>query len=102
VPACAGVGDMDPIHYTTYIQLLSKALKFLLSYYGEVEREAQTTEAESMALYVEKILQTIKVLRLKHAFSPEYFIRPGVDLADSGFPEFHDIMTLDGDLATRE
>jgi hypothetical protein len=96
-----GIERMDPLRYTVYLGLLADAFKGLLAYYGEVEREAQTSEGESMALYVQKILATVYALRLKHSFSPAYFARPGVDLADSGFPHFHDIMTLDADLSTR-
>ena len=96
-----GIERMDSLRYTVYLGLLADAFKRLLAYYGEVEREAQTSEGESMALYVQKILATVYALRLKHSFSPAYFARPGVDLADSGFPHFHDIMTLDADLSTR-
>jgi hypothetical protein len=92
---------MDSLRYTVYLGLLADAFKRLLAYYGEVEREAATSEGESMALYVQKILATVQALRLKHSFSPDYFARPGVDLADSGFPHFHDIMTFDADLSTR-
>ena len=96
-----GIERMDSLRYTAYLGLLTDAFKRLLAYYGEVEREAQTSEGESMALYVQKILATMQALRLKHSFSPEYFVRPGVDLADSGFPHSHDIMTLDADISTR-
>src|SRR5215471_6368701 len=96
-----GIERMDSLRYTVYLGLLADAFKRLLAYYGEVEREEQTSEGESMALYVQKILATVYALRLKHSFSPAYFARPGVDLADSGFPHFQDIMTLDADLSTR-
>lgn len=97
-----GIEWMEPPRYTPYLKLLADAFERLLAYYGEIEREAQVTEAESMALYVQKMLATVKALRLKHAFSPTYFLRPGVDLADSGFPHFHDIIKIDSDLASRE
>lgn len=100
-PSMESIERMDSLRYTAYLVLLSDAFKRLLAYYGEVEREAQTSEGESMALYVQKILATVQALRLKHSFSPEYFVRPGVDLADSGFPQFHDIMTIDADISTR-
>lgn len=95
------IQQMDSIRYTAYLSLLTSAFKRLSAYYGEVEQNAQTLESESMSLYVQKILSTVYGLRLKHSFSPQYFARPGVDLTDSGFPHFHDIMTLDADLATR-
>ena len=97
-----GIEEMDPIRYTTYMELIARAFKGLLAYYGQIELETQTSEAESMALYVQKILATVTALRLKYSFSPSHFMRPGVDLADSGFPYFHDIMVLDADLSTRE
>lgn len=99
--APAGIERMDPVRYTPYMNLLSDAFQRLLAYYGEVEKQAQTSEGESMALYVQKILATMKALRLKHAFSPAYFLRPGADLAQSGFPHYQDIIKLDSDLAAR-
>jgi len=96
-----GIEWMEPPRYTPYLTLLADAFERLLAYYNEIEREAHITEAESMALYVQKILATMRALRLKHAFSPVYFQRPGVDLADSGFPHFHDIIKMDSDLAAR-
>lgn len=92
---------MDPLRYTPYLFLLRDVFQRLLAYYGEMEKRAQTSEGESMALYVQKILSTVTALRLKHAFSPAYFNRPGVDLAQSGFPHYHDIVALDSDLAAR-
>lgn len=96
-----GIERMDPLHYTAYMGLLTDVFKRLLAYYGEVERMAQTSEGESMALYVQKIIATVYALRLRFSFSPEYYVRPGVDLADSGFPQFHDVQQLDADLSTR-
>lgn len=103
IPAAAkaDIERMDALRYTPYLLLLNDAFGRLLSYYYEIEREAQTSEGESMALYVQKILSTVHALRLKFAFSPDYFMRPGVDLANSGFPHFHDIIKLDTDLASR-
>ena len=97
-----GIERMESLRYTVYLGLLANAFKRLLAYYGESEREGKTSEGESMALYVKKILSTVYALRLKYSFSPAYFARPGVDLATSGFPHFHDIMMLDADLSTRE
>src|SRR4051812_11809630 len=77
-PSMQNIERMDSIRYTTYLGLLTDAFKRLLAYYGEVEREAKTSEGESMALYVQKVLATVQSLRLKHSFSPEYFVRPGV------------------------
>ncbi len=93
---------MDSVRYTPYLHLLKMAFSRLLNHYYEIEREAQTSEGESMALYVQKILSTIQSLRLKYAFSPDHFMRPGVDLANSGFPHFRDIIMMDSDLASRE
>jgi hypothetical protein len=97
-----GIERMDSIRYTDYLALTNNAFNRLLAYYGDIEREAQTNEAESMALYVHKIIVTIESLRLKYACSPSYLVRPAVDLADSGFPHFHDITMLDSDLASRD
>lgn len=101
-PAVAGgIERMDPIRYHNYLGLVEKSFTCLNAYYGEIERVARTLEGESMALYVQKFLETIKSLRLKYSFSPAYQARPGVDLADSGFPHYFDINALDSDIATR-
>ncbi len=101
VQARPAIERMDSLRYTPYLMLLTDAFGRLLNYYYEIEKESQTSEGESMALYVQKILSTVQALRLKHAFSPDHFMRPGVDLANSGFPHFHDIIKLDSDLASR-
>lgn len=98
----SGIEQMDAIRYTAYMELLSRAFKGVCTYYARIEQEAQIFEGESMALYVQKILATVQALRLRHSFSPAHFMRPGVDLADSGFPHFHDIMMLDADLSTMD
>jgi hypothetical protein len=101
VKAPSGIETMDTLRYTVYLGLLQSVFERVLGYYGDVEKVTRTSEAESMALYVEKILATVYALRLKHSFSPEYLARPGVDLADSGFPHYFDISMLDADLSTK-
>lgn len=93
--------EVDPVRYRDYVALLAKVLENLRRYYAAAEKEGQTREEESMALYAEKFLETIKSLRLKYLYSPMYLMRPGVDLTDSGFPHFYDISQLDADLSTR-
>jgi hypothetical protein len=93
--------EVDPVRYKDYLGLLVEVLESLSRYYGDSEREGRTREEESMALYANKFFETVKALRLKFLHSPVYLSRPGVDLTDSGFPNFYDIMQLDADLSTR-
>ena len=96
-----GIEVMDSLRYTAYMEMLQSVFGRVLEYYGSLEKQSLTSEAESMALFIEKILCTVYAMRLKHSFSPEYIARPGVDLADSGFPHYYDVSMLDADLSTK-
>jgi len=93
---------MDPVRYTMYLNLLRRVFKDVRRYYRAQEKVEKTTEAESMALYAKKFLETIRALRLKFLYSPMYLARPSIDLHQSGFPHFYDICQLDADRSTRE
>ncbi len=93
--------SMDPVRYSVYISLLTRVFGYLGRYYEGVEREQQTSEADSMVIYTKKFLSTINAFALKNRYSPEYLRRPEVSLTQSGFPYYYDVTQLDADLSTR-
>src|SRR3989344_7846596 len=93
------VARYDPLSYREYIDLLFGIFKHLRSYYRSGADGLPTQEEESMALYVQKLLDTMRALRLKFRWGS--FSAPGIDLKESGFPNFIDIMRLETDLCAR-
>jgi len=92
---------LDPLTYREYIELLLNVFKHLRSYYRSGEDGMETQEEVSMALYASKFLNSVRALRFKFRWSPLYLGQPGVDLKESGFPNFIDIMRLETDLGSR-
>lgn len=93
---------MDALRYSAYLRMLERVSATLLKYYDTVDEHASRAERESMILYAQKFLETIRSLRLRYIHSPMYRIRPGIDLTVSGFPHYYDINQLTADLSQRQ
>ncbi|OHA21627.1 MAG: hypothetical protein A2849_02335 [Candidatus Taylorbacteria bacterium RIFCSPHIGHO2_01_FULL_51_15] len=92
-----GVRKLEPGAYGPYARLLERASRQLRAYYNDNE----SSEKDSMGLYTEKLLRTMRALRIKFSNSPHYLGRPGIALTDSGFPQYADVQQLETDLLTR-
>lgn len=87
----------DPLMYSAYARMTWTALSHLEIYYRR-NSNGETSEAESMAIFVEKIIQTTRALELKHRFNKDNAGHPII--AASGFPYTFDIRDLQADLAS--
>lgn len=87
--------------YTRYFNLLTKSWSLLLNLY-EQRGSADTFEARKIEQSLERLLYTVKVLRMKYSHSPADRRLLWVDLSDSGFPNAQDIGNLSVDLIKRQ
>lgn len=85
----------DPLVYSAHARLVWSALGNLEIYYRQ-NAKGETSEAESMAIFVEKIIQTTRALELKHRCNKETSGHPMI--AASGFPYTYDIRDMQADL----
>ena len=82
--------------YSAYFWQLNRVFAFASIWYQKLV-EGGNTEAEIVEGFLQKMLYTTKMLRLKHLYSPDHPL--ALDLNDSGFPHYSSIMELSGDLA---
>jgi hypothetical protein len=87
--------------YTRYFNILSKAWTLLLRLY-EKRGSADTFEARAIEQSLERLLFTVKVLRMKYSHSPADRRLLWVDLSESGFPNAQDMGNLSVDFIKRE
>jgi hypothetical protein len=87
--------------YTRYFNLLNKCWSLLLNLY-EKRGSADTFEARKIARSLERLLYTVKALRMKYSNSPAERRMLWIDLSDSGFPNAQDIGNLSVDLIKRQ
>ncbi len=87
--------------YTRYFNLLMKSWSALLQLY-EQRGSADTYEARAIDDALERLLYTVKVLRMKYSHSPADRRLLWVDLSDSGFPNAQDLGNLSVDLIKRQ
>jgi hypothetical protein len=87
--------------YTRYFNLLTKSWSLLLNLY-EKRGSSDTFEARKIARSLERLLYTVKALRMKYSHSPADRRLLWVDLSDSGFPNAQDIGNLSVDLIKRQ
>jgi hypothetical protein len=87
--------------YTRYFNILSKAWTLLLRLY-EKRGSADTFEARAIEQSLERLLFTVKVLRMKYSHSPAGRRLLWVDLSESGFPNAQDMSNLSVDFIKRE
>ncbi len=87
--------------YTRYFNLLTKSWSLLLNLY-EQRGSADTYEARAIENALERLLFTVKVLRMKYSHSPADRRLLWVDLSESGFPNAQDVGNLSVDLIKRQ
>jgi hypothetical protein len=87
--------------YTRYFNILTKSWSLLLQLY-EQRGSSDTYEARAIESALERLLYTVKVLRMKYSHSPADRRLLWVDLSDSGFPNAQDVGNLSVDLIKRQ
>ncbi len=85
--------------YAKYYNLMTVVLSRLVAWHRKLASQGQY-EAGVIEQFVERLLYTIRVLRMKYTYSVEHGLK--VDLTDSGFPAAMEIMHLETDLARKE
>jgi hypothetical protein len=86
--------------YANYFNLLTKCWSLLLDLYAK-RGSADTFEARKIARSLERLLYTVKALRMKYSHNPVGRML-WIDLSDSGFPNAQDIGNLSVDLIKRQ
>ena len=87
--------------YTRYFNLQARAWKTLMKCY-RLGRSEDTYEAHRVEEYLERLLATIRALRMKYTHNPAYRRMLWVDLTESGFPNAQEIGALSTALLHRE
>ncbi len=87
--------------YTRYFNILMKAWSLLLGLYKQRGSE-DTFEARKIERSLERLLYTVRALRMKYSHTPADKRLLWVDLSDSGFPNAQDIGNLSVDLIKRQ
>jgi hypothetical protein len=87
--------------YTRYFNILTKSWALLLKLY-EGRGSADTYEARVIKSNLERLLFTVKVLRMKYSYSPASRRLLWIDLSESGFPNAQDMGNLSVDLIKRQ
>jgi hypothetical protein len=87
--------------YTRYFNILTKSWNLLLKLY-EQRGGGDTYEARAIHQSLERLLYTVKVLRMKYSYSPADRRLLWVDLSESGFPNAQDMGNLSVDLIKRQ
>lgn len=87
--------------YTRYFNLQARAWKILMKCY-RLSKSEDTYEAHRVEEYLERLLATVRALRMKYSHNPSYRRMLWVDLTESGFPNAQDIGALSTALLTRE
>ena len=86
--------------YARYFNLLSFVFTRVIGCYltaGSAERQ----EAEAVCSFLQRLLYTVQVLRIKYAWSKERPHPLWVDLSESGFPNFGEVSSLETELRSR-
>lgn len=91
LPECA--------EYEKYFAVVSRAISILITWYQRIVKGGNDEE-QIVAGFLHRLLNTIKLLSLKHNCSEGPKLR--LDLNDSGFPHLMGIMGLEMDLRQRE
>lgn len=94
----AGIdSDFSQLHgsdeYARYFNLLARAWRILMKCYRLGESE-DTYEAHRVEEYLERLLSTVRALRMKYTHSPAHRRMLWVDLSESGFPNAQEIAAL--------
>ncbi len=89
--------EMGGDEYSAYLRLIRQAFRRLKSLYKE-----DTSEFQSMHIYAKKFMRTIRALQLKYQHRPSYRAKPAINIANSGFPRFVEIMELMTDLIRKD
>jgi hypothetical protein len=87
--------------YTRYFNILTKCWTLLLKLY-EGRGSADTYEARVIQSTLERLLFTVKALRMKYSYSPADRRLLWIDLSESGFPNAQDMGNLSVDLIKRQ
>lgn len=82
--------------YQAYFTLLTKVCRTIISWYERIEGGDE--EGKVVAGFLQKILSTIEVLRIKQLHDPERHL--ALDLNESGFPHSQGIGSLEVDART--
>lgn len=97
-PALACNSLRSPDEYAVYFNHLCGVFtKLLQCYHGDLP---DSYEAQSIRIYLQKLLYSIQALRKKYIYNPAHSLK--VDLTASGFPNFLEISYLDVDLLNRQ
>lgn len=81
-------------HYRIYFAQIQRVCKVLESW-AETKMGDDSPEAECVAAFGAKILQSIELLRLKYLAAGSETLK--LDLNESGFPHFNEIVKLEND-----
>ena len=87
--------------YGLYFSLLSSVGQKLLQTYAVADGQ-ENYEVRMMKVFLEKLLYTIRVLRIKFTHSPAHNRKLWIDLSDSGFPNHAEIAKLETDMLSRQ
>jgi hypothetical protein len=87
--------------YTRYFNLLTKSWTLLLKLY-EGRGSADTYEARVIKSSLERLLYTVKVLRMKYSYNPTGRRLLWIDVSESGFPNAQDMGNLSVDVIKRQ
>jgi hypothetical protein len=87
--------------YTRYFNLLTKSWTLLLKLYAQ-RGSADTYEARVIKSNLERLLYTVKALRMKYSYNPTGRRLLWIDVSDSGFPNTQDIGNVSVDFIKRQ
>lgn len=87
--------------YTRYFNLLSSGYAMLQQMYT-LEGSADSSEAQIVSVYLNRLLYTVEALRMKYTHMPAHQRLLWIDLSDSGFPNAQDISMVSVDLLHRD
>ncbi|MGL4611368.1 MAG: hypothetical protein ACRCYY_17110 [Trueperaceae bacterium] len=87
--------------YAQYFNILTKTWGLMQGLY-EGRGSGDTFEARAIKQSLERLLFTVKVLRMKYSHSPAHRRMLWVDLSESGFPNAQDVGNLGVDFMKRD
>lgn len=85
----------DNTEYTSYFNQLNYMLSLLAKVFLNVDESQQNYEQESVLHFFQKLLYSIKAMRMKHTYNMMNELT--IDLSNSGFPTYQDICSLNVD-----
>ncbi len=87
--------------YEQYFSLLDRVFSmFLACYFPRDDQSSRPWEAQVVPAFTERLLATVRALRLKYRYLPDYRGQMLIDLTQSGFPNYQELQKMQADMET--